>query len=75
MYVCVCSQSEFKLAIECYSRCMELDPQQSVSYTNRALCYIRINQPEKAEEDCTKALSIEKDNVKALFRRAQAKKV
>ena len=54
---------------------MELDPQQSVSYTNRALCYIRINQPEKAEEDCTKALSLEKDNVKALFRRAQAKKV
>lgn len=54
---------------------MELDPKQTVSYTNRALCYIRINQPEKAEQDCTAALSIEKDNVKALFRRAQAKKV
>ena len=29
----------------------------------------------EAEADCTKALSIEKDNVKALFRRAQARKV
>ena len=32
-------------------------------------------QGKKAEEDCSKALLIEKDNVKALFRRAQAKKV
>lgn len=68
-------KSEFKSAIECYTRCVELDPKQTVSYTNRALCYIRIDQPEKAEQDCTTALSIEKDNVKALFRRAQAKKM
>ncbi|XP_062574772.1 sperm-associated antigen 1-like isoform X2 [Saccostrea cucullata] len=67
--------SEFKPAIECYTRCIELDPRQTVSYTNRALCYIRINQPEQAEQDCTTALSIEEDNVKALFRRAQAKKM
>ena len=32
-------------------------------------------QPFEAEEDCTQALSLEKDNVKALFRRAQARKV
>ena len=75
MFVCVFTIQEFKSAIECYSRYMALDPQQSVSYTNLALCYIRINQPEKAKQDCTKALSLEKDNVKALFRRAQAKKV
>ena len=74
MHVCVCSPSELKSAIECYSRCMELNPQQSVCYTNWTLCYIRINIPKKAEQDCTKALSLEKDNVKALFRRAEAKK-
>ncbi|XP_061185926.1 sperm-associated antigen 1-like [Saccostrea echinata] len=67
--------SKFKPAIECYTRCIELDPKQTVSYTNRALCYIRINEPEKAELDCTTALSLEEDNVKALFRRAQAKKM
>jgi hypothetical protein len=33
------------------------------------------SQPEEAEADCTKALTLEKDNVKAMFRRAQARKV
>jgi hypothetical protein len=33
------------------------------------------NLTEEAEADCTKALTLEKDNVKAMFRRAQARKV
>jgi len=32
-------------------------------------------QAKMAEEDCSRALNLETDNVKALFRRAQARKV
>ena len=32
-------------------------------------------QPQEAAADCTTALGLEKENVKALFRRAQARKV
>ncbi|XP_053374130.1 sperm-associated antigen 1-like [Mercenaria mercenaria] len=68
-------QSKFKEAIECYNKCETVLPGQVAIYTNRALCYIRTNQPKKAEEDCSEALKLEKDNVKALFRRAQARKM
>jgi hypothetical protein len=37
--------------------------------------FVPLLQAEKAAEDCKKALDLEKDNVKALFRRAQARKV
>ncbi|XP_052266340.1 uncharacterized protein LOC127868537 isoform X2 [Dreissena polymorpha] len=68
-------QGKFKEAIVLYTQCDETLPDQTVVYTNRALCYIRNNQATEAEGDCTRALALEKDNVKALFRRAQARKI
>lgn len=38
-------------------------------------CFLYHFQAKEAEADCSKALAVEKDNVKALFRRAQARKV
>lgn len=40
-------------------------------HLNIALCCAKINRHKQAIENCTKALEIEKANVKALFRRAQ----
>lgn len=40
-------------------------------HLNIALCCSKINRHNQAVENCTKALEIEKNNVKALFRRAQ----
>lgn len=68
-------EGKFREALESYNSCEEVLPGQVAIYTNRALCYIRTNQAEEAEEDCTRALAQEKDNVKALFRRAQARKM
>merc|ERR1711962_1285427 len=50
-------------------------PKEIVSYSNRALCYLKLNQAEKALADCNSALKINKNHVKALFRRAQANKM
>lgn len=66
---------EYQKAIECYTKCVQLFPDKVVSYTNRALCYLKLNQANKAESDCDKSLKKEPGNIKAMFRRAQAKKL
>ncbi|XP_064614631.1 LOW QUALITY PROTEIN: sperm-associated antigen 1-like [Liolophura sinensis] len=68
-------KGEFRSAEECYCVCVRLFPARAVGFTNRALCYLRLNEPAKAEVDCTTALDLEPQNVKALFRRAQARKM
>ncbi|XP_052797101.1 sperm-associated antigen 1-like [Mya arenaria] len=68
-------KGNFRVAAQLYTQCEGVLPDQTVTYTNRALCYIRLNQTKEAEADCSKALTLEKDNVKALFRRAQARKM
>ena len=37
-------QGEFTKAIELFTKCIELFPDRVVPYTNRALCYLRINE-------------------------------
>ncbi|KAK3587971.1 hypothetical protein CHS0354_014488 [Potamilus streckersoni] len=68
-------EGKFRDAIKCYTECIGLSPYESVSFTNRALCYLRINEPSSAEKDCDQALNLDSKNIKALFRRAQAKKM
>ncbi|XP_060067048.1 sperm-associated antigen 1-like [Ylistrum balloti] len=68
-------KGDFLKAIDWYTDCITLMSDRAVGYTNRALCYLRRNQPSSAEEDCNKALEMEADNIKALFRRSQARKM
>jgi len=41
-------------------------------YCNRAACYHQLYDPKKTAEDCTSALKVNPNHVKALIRRAQA---
>ncbi|VDI18766.1 sperm-associated antigen 1 [Mytilus galloprovincialis] len=68
-------KGEYQKAVPCYTKCIEILPKKVVSFTNRSLCYLKLQKPTEAEIDCTTALSLDKDNVKALFRRAQARKM
>ncbi|CAH3162104.1 unnamed protein product [Pocillopora meandrina] len=61
-------------AVARYTECINIDPINVAIYTNRALCYLRLNQHELAMDDATEALRLQPDNVKALFRRALGKK-
>lgn len=45
---------------------------RDVIYSNRAACFLKLGQHEKAEEDARKALEINPENVKANFRQGLA---
>lgn len=43
------------------------NPLVAVYYTNRALCYLKMQQPEQALADCRRALELDGQSVKAHF--------
>ena len=45
---------------------------RDVLYSNRAACFLKLGQHEKAEEDAQRALAINPDNIKANFRHGLA---
>ncbi|XP_008156957.1 mitochondrial import receptor subunit TOM34 [Eptesicus fuscus] len=63
-----------KKAIEKYSESLSYSNLESATYSNRALCYLALNQYKEAVKDCTEALKLDGKNVKAFYRRAQAYK-
>lgn len=67
--------NDYENACEYYTKCVELDKQNIVAYLNRSLCYIKLNKPDQAIKDCSFVLNKDKNNVKALYRRAMAHKL
>lgn len=54
-------------AAACYGRAITRNPLVAVYYTNRALCYLKMQQPEQALADCRRALELDGQSVKAHF--------
>lgn len=61
-------------ALQMYTNSIEYYPNESTTYCNRALCYIKLKDYQKCIDDCNKAidLSTTKNYSKAYFRRASA---
>ncbi|KAJ8496329.1 hypothetical protein ONZ45_g12497 [Pleurotus djamor] len=56
-----------------YSRAIEVAPQgEPVFYSNRAACYVNLGKYEQVIQDCDSALSLDRQYIKALNRRANA---
>ena len=64
---------EVEEAVRCYTRSIDLDPTNHILYANRAMGYIKIDAPEKAEADCTSAIAINCTYTKAWSRRGLAR--
>ncbi|KAL6931996.1 hypothetical protein ACO0OL_003470 [Hanseniaspora opuntiae] len=62
-------ENQFKDAILYYTWAIQLYPDE-VYYSNRSVCYLKLNQLEKAVKDCTSALEKKPMYPKCLLRRA-----
>lgn len=64
---------DYEQAIKHYTYAIEeLDDSIAALYSNRAACYLRLNKYEEAIKDCTRAIELEPNYVKAIMRRANA---
>lgn len=66
------ANKEFKKAAKIYRDAIKLDPTNPVLYSNRAICFIKLQDWERALRDCSHGLTLEpelKTKVKLLFRK------
>ncbi|EPS98608.1 hypothetical protein FOMPIDRAFT_1031313 [Fomitopsis schrenkii] len=64
---------DFPTAIGHYSAAILLDPINPTYPLNRAAAYLKLGKSEDAERDCDRVLALDTKNVKAVFRRGQAR--
>ncbi|XP_062321171.1 sperm-associated antigen 1 [Osmerus eperlanus] len=67
-------RGQFPEALGKYSECLKLKPDECAIYTNRALCYLKVERFAEAKQDCDSAIRLEPTNKKAFYRRAMANK-
>ncbi|XP_056289522.1 sperm-associated antigen 1-like [Pseudoliparis swirei] len=67
-------KGQYQDALGKYSDCLKLKPEECSIYTNRALCYLKLERFAEAKRDCDAALRVEPTNKKAFYRRALANK-
>ncbi|XP_013771924.1 E3 ubiquitin-protein ligase CHIP-like [Limulus polyphemus] len=63
---------KYEEAITCYSRAIIKNPTMPTFFTNRALCYVKLQQWEMAIQDCRRALDMDSSSVKGHFFMGQA---
>ena len=66
-------KGDFNGAIKCYTRCIGLNPENHVAYSNRAMAYLKAKNFSKAEEDCCSAVRLCPGHVKSWNRRGTAR--
>ncbi|KAI0263415.1 hypothetical protein BC834DRAFT_1042892 [Gloeopeniophorella convolvens] len=64
---------DYAAAVGHYSAAALADPTDLTFFLNRAAAYLKLSKNEDAERDCTTVLTLSNKNVKALFRRGQAR--
>lgn len=64
---------ETEESITYYSRAIAFEDTNAVVYANRALAFLRLKNFQKAEEDCSRAISLDPTYLKARTRRGMAR--
>ncbi|CAI8029937.1 STIP1 homology and U box-containing protein 1 [Geodia barretti] len=61
------AEKRYSLAGTYYGKAIVAHPNVATNFTNRALCYIKLNQWNLAVEDCQKAIQLDQNLIKAHF--------
>ena len=65
-------EKKYKYALDCYTKAIDIDPNDPILYSNRSAMYYNLNQFEDAILDAEKAISLKHDYVKAYLRKGKA---
>ncbi|KAL4131849.1 hypothetical protein QTP88_009096 [Uroleucon formosanum] len=61
------SYKQYEKAIECYNKAIIKNPVVPIYFTNRALCFLKLKQWDKACTDCRRALEMDFSFIKGCF--------
>mmetsp|Transcript_8089 Transcript_8089/g.13454 ORF Transcript_8089/g.13454 Transcript_8089/m.13454 type:complete len:477 (+) Transcript_8089:51-1481(+) len=62
----------FTAAVKSYTKCLGMKSRNYVAFSNRAMCYLKLKEYERAVSDCSSAIAIESTHIKSLLRRSSA---
>ena len=65
-------EKKYKEALDCYTKAIELDPNDPILYSNRSAMHLNLNEFGQAITDAEKAISIKPDYAKAYLRKGKA---
>ncbi|XP_014212467.1 RNA polymerase II-associated protein 3 [Copidosoma floridanum] len=66
-------KKEYAKAVGKYSQAIKIFPHDAIFYANRALCQLKLANLHSADADCTQAIKLDGNYIKAYHRRATAR--
>ena len=65
-------EKKYKEALDCYTKSIEIDPNDPILYSNRSAMHLNLNQFDQALTDAEKAISLKPEYAKAYLRKGKA---
>jgi len=65
-------EKKYKEALDCYTKSIEIDPNDPILYSNRSAMHLNLNEFDQALTDAEKAISLKPDYAKAYLRKGKA---
>ena len=65
-------EKKYKEALDCYSKAIEIDPNDPILYSNRSAMHLNLTEFDQALADADKAISLKVDYAKAYLRKGKA---
>ena len=63
---------EYDAAVECYTRSLEIFPEDAACYSNRAMAFLKLKRNGSCIEDAERCLALDPSYLKAYHRRGKA---
>ena len=65
-------EKKYKEALDCYTKSIEIDPNDPILYSNRSAMHLNLNEFDQALTDAEKAISLKPEYAKAYLRKGKA---